>query len=64
MTRLNYKRIVLGAVAGTIVWSIWTSIVTMNVLLPVYRTEIAAGQILGTPRYGLCLLYTSPSPRD
>ncbi|HEV7165736.1 MAG TPA: hypothetical protein VGO35_10135 [Gammaproteobacteria bacterium] len=58
MNRLNYKRIALGAIAGAVVWSVWTSIVTMKVLLPVYKTEIAAGRILGTPRYGLAVFFS------
>lgn len=51
-TGINTKRLLLGAAAGTIIWSIWTSLITMNLLLPVYATEERAGHIFSSPRYG------------
>lgn len=58
-TRINTKRLLIGALAGTVVWSIWTSLITMNVLLPVYGIEEKAGLIFGSPRYGFGAFFAS-----
>ena len=59
MNRVNYKRIAIGAIAGSAVWSIWTSLVTMTVLMPVYATEQKLGHVLAVPRFGFGTFFFS-----
>ena len=57
MARLNYKRLIIGTVAGALAWSLWTSIVTMSQLLPAYRNEQQLGHMLAIPRFGFGLFF-------
>lgn len=58
MAQVNFKRLTIGIVAGTIVWSLWTSMVTMGVLLPVYGKEQQLGHMLMIPRFGAGLFFS------
>lgn len=59
MAAINSKRVLLGAVAGAVVWSVWTSMVTMVVLGSTYAAEEKAGQVLASPRFGGPLFFLS-----
>ncbi len=34
MSSVNGKRVLIGALVGAVVWSVWTGIVTMGILNP------------------------------
>jgi len=48
---LNRKRVYLGALAGGVVWSIWSLLINGLVLGARYEAAHAAGTLLRTPRY-------------
>jgi len=50
---MNSKRIVIGALAGGVAWTIWSMIVNMGILESTYMAEGSAGHILSQPRYGV-----------
>jgi hypothetical protein len=50
---MNSKRILIGAFAGGVAWTVWSMIVNMGILGSTYMTEGSAGHILAHPRYGL-----------
>jgi hypothetical protein len=56
---MNTKRVLIGALAGGVVWSVWTSIVSMAILGPTYMSEQNAGHLLTQPRYGVPLFFVS-----
>lgn len=51
MAAINSKRVVLGAVAGGVVWFVWSMIINFTVLGPRYEAAQQAGQFLKEPRY-------------
>lgn len=51
MAAVNTRRVLLGAVAGGVVWTIWTMIVNVAVLGPSYEAAQQAGHLLKDPRY-------------
>jgi len=51
MAMVNTRRVVLGAVAGGVVWSIWSTIVNLVILEPRYAAAQASGMMLQHPRY-------------
>jgi len=51
MAAINQRRLLLGTVAGGIVWIIWTTVVNMIVLASRYTAAQEAGQLLKEPRY-------------
>ena len=53
MPKVNTRRVVLGALAGGVVWSIWSTIVNLVILEPRYAVEQASGIMLKQPRYPL-----------
>jgi hypothetical protein len=53
MATINTRRVVLGALAGGVVWCIWSTIVNRVILAPRYAAEQAAGQMLKQARYPL-----------
>jgi hypothetical protein len=53
MPKVNTRRVVLGALAGGVVWSIWSTIVNLVILEPRYAVEQASGMMLKQPRYPL-----------
>lgn len=46
MHKVNGKRVLIGALAGGVAWSIWTSVVTMKILIPRYMLEEKLGHVL------------------
>ncbi|MGH8377763.1 MAG: hypothetical protein ACRER7_02310 [Gammaproteobacteria bacterium] len=59
MNRINGKRVLIGALAGGVTWSVWTSIVAMKILIPTYMAEERLGHVLAQPRYGLPVFFMS-----
>jgi len=51
MAAINRKRVLLGTIAGWVVWAIWSWVVNGVILAPQYESSTAAGQLLETPRY-------------
>ncbi len=49
---MNSKRILYGALAGGVAWTIWSMIVNMGILGSTYMAEGSAGHILAQARYG------------
>lgn len=59
MNKINGKRVLIGALAGGVAWSVWTSMITMKVLIPRYMLEEKLGHVLAQPRYGLAFFFMS-----
>ena len=55
MAAVNTKRILLGAVAGWLVWFIWSGIINMLILPARYAAAQESGALLQEPRYGFFL---------
>src|SRR5215470_9107636 len=51
MADVNTRRVVLGALAGGVVWTIWSAIVNTVVLSARYQAAQQAGTVLKQPRY-------------
>ncbi len=49
---MNGKRVFVGAIAGGVVWSVWSFIVNFLIMRPVYSAEGQSGLLLQHPRYG------------
>jgi len=56
MATVNTRRVILGAVAGGVVWSIWSTIVNLVILEPRYAVAQASGVMLKQPRYPLFMV--------
>jgi len=48
---LNWKRIWLGALAGGVVWGLWSVVTNFVVLVRQYQAAQGAGTMLAQPRY-------------
>jgi hypothetical protein len=57
MATVNTRRVVLGALAGGLVWSIWSTIVNLVILEPRYAAAQASGAMLKQARYPLFIVY-------
>ena len=57
MAIVNTRRVALGAVAGGVVWSIWSTIVNVVILEPRYAIAQNAGTMLKQARYHGFLVY-------
>ncbi len=57
MATVNTRRVALGALAGGLVWSVWSTFVNLVILEPRYALEQGAGTMLKQPRYPLFLVY-------
>jgi hypothetical protein len=57
MATVNTRRVILGALAGGVVWSIWSTIVNLVILEPHYAAAQASGQMLKQARYPLFIVY-------
>ena len=53
MAAVNMRRVALGAVAGWVVWGIWSTIVNVVILSAHYAEEAKDGHILTEARYKL-----------
>ena len=51
MATVNTRRVALGALAGGVVWCIWSTIVNMVILEPWYTAASRSGAILSKGRY-------------
>ncbi|MBI2837044.1 MAG: hypothetical protein HYX75_01915 [Acidobacteria bacterium] len=51
MAAINTGRLWLGAVAGAVVWILWSGVVNFAVLAPRYQVAQDAGMLLKAPRY-------------
>jgi hypothetical protein len=57
MSAVNTKRVVLGAVVGGVVWSVWSTVINVVIEGPRYAEAANAGFILRQPRYPLFIPY-------
>ncbi len=57
MAAVNTRRVVLGAVVGGVVWTIWSMVVNVAILGSRYTVAQSAGQLLKEPRYHFFLGY-------
>lgn len=51
MAAVNTGRVVLGAIAGTVVWVIWSTFIHLKILGPRYEAAQRAGLFLKEPRF-------------
>jgi hypothetical protein len=56
---MNAKRVLIGALAGGLAWSVWSCIISMEILSPTYMSEENTGHLLTQPRYGVPLFFIS-----
>jgi len=56
MAAVNTRRVWLGALAGWVVWLIWSAITNFVVLMPRYTAAQQAGQLLTQPRYSFFMV--------
>ncbi len=57
MAAVNTRRVVLGAFAGGVVWSIWSTAINLVILEPKYAEAQKAGLLLQQPRYSFFIGY-------
>ena len=57
MATVNTRRVALGALAGGLVWSIWSTIVNLVILEPRYAAAQNSKMMLEHARYPLFLVY-------
>jgi len=53
MATVNKRRVLIGALGGTVIWMAWSIVVEWGMLMPHYSTARAANQMLANPRYPL-----------
>lgn len=51
MAAINRKRVLVGTLAGWVVWAAWSMFVNAYLLAGQYQASQAAGQLLKEPRY-------------
>lgn len=51
MAAINKRRVLIGALAGTVIWIAWSMVVEQGVLSKRYPAAQAAGLLLQNPRY-------------
>lgn len=51
------RRVLLGVLAGGVVWGIWSTVINMIVLMPRYAFAQASHVLLAKPRYPLFVAY-------
>ena len=57
MATINTRRVVLGAVLGGVVWTLWDFAIYMALLAPRYTAAQNAGLFLKQPRYSFFICY-------
>jgi hypothetical protein len=57
VSAVNTKRVALGAVAGGVVWSIWSTVINMLILGARYPEAQNAGLLLKQPSYPLFISF-------
>ena len=50
---MNVKRVLAGAIAGGVVWSVWSFLINFVLMRGEYTAEGQAGMLLAQPRYGV-----------
>lgn len=58
MATVNTRRVLIGALAGGVVWAVWSTIVNMFLLTAKYQKFEAAGALLTYPRYSTPVFMT------
>lgn len=53
MATVNRRRVLIGALGGTVIWIAWSMVVEWGMLMKRYLDAQSAGLILVTPRYPL-----------
>ena len=53
MAAVNSRRVLIGALAGGVVWSVWSMVVNAGILATRYMAAENAGLLLKQPRYGI-----------
>jgi len=56
---MNGKRILAGALAGGVVWSVWSFLINFVLMRAEYTAEGNAGLLLTQPRYGVTAFVVS-----
>ena len=51
MAAINSRRVALGALAGGVVWTVWSMTINLVILGPRYAEAQSAGLLLKAPRY-------------
>ena len=51
MAAVNSRRVLIGALAGGVVWNLWSIAIDLTLLMPRYEAAQQAGQFLKEPRY-------------
>ena len=51
MAAINSRRVLWGALAGGVVWTIWSMVVNLAVLVPHYAAAQQSGAMRAQPRY-------------
>ena len=51
MAAVNSRRVWIGALAGGVVWNLWSMAIGFTLLMPRYEAAQQAGQFLKEPRY-------------
>lgn len=59
MAAVNSRRVLIGALAGGVVWSIWSMVVNAGILAAYYMAAENAGLLLRQPRYGIATFMTA-----
>jgi hypothetical protein len=57
MATINKRRVLIGALGGTIFWLMWSMVVQVGVLWKKYPEAQAANLLLDAPRYPLFFVY-------
>jgi hypothetical protein len=57
MAAVNMRRVALGAVAGGVVWGIWSTLINVFLLSGRYAAAQDSGLLLKQPRYPLFVAY-------
>lgn len=57
MAAINKRRVLIGALAGGVVWNIWSMLLNMLFLAPHYVRAQESGLLLKEPRYPFIILW-------
>ena len=57
MFTVGVRRVALGTLVGGVVWSVWSTIINLMILMPRYRFAQDHHLLLSQPRYPLFVVY-------
>lgn len=57
MAAINMRRVALGAIAGGVVWTVWSMVINVVILKSHYMAAQQAGLLMKQPRYPFFLGY-------